>query len=288
MCKWVVLGVLLASTSIAVAEEPAGAAPPSNRPAPPADPAAPPAAPAGGPAAPPTAPTAPAAEAAAPPTAPAPDAVPPPATPADASAASSSQPPPPSAPSAAPAAVPPAYAPLPYAEPIRPPPPIETDRDPSGRPPLSGGRLVGEFAIGSLFAVGGTLGGAYLGYGIETANGCHGEWCGFGGILLGGLAGLTFVTPLGVYLVGNSAGETGSLGATIGCSVLGLLAGGGAAAMIQDEDVAPVLVFAGPVVGSMIGFNLTRRYVEKKPARAWAPVANVSHGTASFGVVGHF
>src|SRR5262245_22088559 len=55
-------------------------------------------------------------------------------------------------------------------------------------PPLSGGRVVGEFLLGGLLSVGGGVGGAYLGFSIETSSGCHSEFCGLGGAVLGGLA----------------------------------------------------------------------------------------------------
>jgi hypothetical protein len=168
------------------------------------------------------------------------------------------------------------------------PPTRETARDDDGPPPLSGGRLLGEAAVGSLFAVGGGIGGAYMGFALETSGDCGGEFCGLGGAILGGVAGLAFVTPIGVYMVGSSGDQTGSLGATIGGSVVGTLVGVAAAAGGEDEDLAVVCLIAGPVLGSMAGFNLTRKYVPGHKAHSWAPVANVSHGKTSFGVVGRF
>jgi hypothetical protein len=154
-------------------------------------------------------------------------------------------------------------------------------------PPLSGGRLLGEAFVGGLFGAGGILGGGYVGYKLETSGGCGGEYCGLGGAVLGGVVGLAFVTPVGVYMIGNTDGQTGSLGATIGGSVIGTLVGIGAAAASQNE-AGVVLLLAGPLVGSMVGFNATRKYVVGHNARKWAPVANVSQGNTSFGVVGRF
>ena len=164
----------------------------------------------------------------------------------------------------------------------------ETAREPDETPPLSGGRLFGELALGSLFSAGGIVGGAYIGYGIETRNGCNGEWCGLGGLVLGGVAGLTFVTPIGVYLVGSSNGQTGSLGATISGSVVGTLLGLAALGVSEGSEAGAVLLLAGPVVGSMIGFNVTRKYDKGHKARNWAPVASASNGNTSLGVVGRF
>jgi hypothetical protein len=158
-------------------------------------------------------------------------------------------------------------------------------------PPLTSGHLAGELLLGGLFAVGGTIGGGFVGFQLETSNGCHSEFCGLGGALLGGAVGLTFVTPVGVYLAGDTDGQTGSLGATIGGSVIGSVLGIAVAAG-AGEDAAVVggtLLIAGPVVGSMIGFNLTRKYdASHKRKRQWAPVASASSGSSSFGVVGTF
>jgi hypothetical protein len=155
-------------------------------------------------------------------------------------------------------------------------------------PPLSGNRVLGEALLGGLFAVGGTVGGAYLGASIELSNGCDGELCGLGGAILGGAAGLAFVTPLGVYLVGSTNGETGSFGATLGGSVLGTLAGIGLAAASQDEGVALVALAIGPVAGSIIGFNLTRKYDRPRPRSQWTPVASATHERTTFGIMGSF
>lgn len=180
----------------------------------------------------------------------------------------------------------PTYPPIMGPSMVQPRPVVEEAVDTA--PPLSGNRVVGEALLGGLFAVGGAVGGAYLGASIELSNGCSGEFCGLGGAVLGGAAGLAFVTPLGVYLAGNTNGETGSFGATLGGSVLGTLAGIGLAAASQDEGVALAALAIGPVAGSMIGFNLTRRYDQPKRRTQWVPVASSTHGTTSLGVLGTF
>jgi hypothetical protein len=200
--------------------------------------------------------------------------------PAQTAEAPAEPPPEPAAPALAP---PSSYQPI--AQPA--PPPVRDSYVSDETPPLSGVRLVGELAVGSLFAVGGGIGGAYLGFGLEISSGCDGEFCGLGGAVLGGVAGLTFVTPIGVYLVGSSEGQTGSFAATLGGSALGTLAGIVAVAA-ADSEAGVAMLFAGPVVGSMIGFNLTRKYVDGHKPRNWVPVANVSHGNTSLGVVGRF
>jgi hypothetical protein len=169
------------------------------------------------------------------------------------------------------------------------PPTRETYNEPEETPPLSGGRLIGEVAIGGLFGAGGIVAGAYIGFGLETQGGCNGEFCGLGGAIVGGAAGLAFVTPLGVYLVGSSDGQTGSLGATIGGSVIGTLVGIAAAAGAnENEGLALTFLAAGPIVGSMIGFNATRKYAPGHKAANWMPVASTSRGNTSLGLVGRF
>jgi hypothetical protein len=180
----------------------------------------------------------------------------------------------------------PTLAPPGMTAPLAEPATLEPARE--GTPPLDGTRVVGELLLGSLFAAGGAIGGAYAGYALETADGCHDEWCGIGGIILGGTIGMTFVAPVGVYLAGSHSGETGSLGATIGGSVVGTLCGIGALALAQNE-AGGVLFFAGPVVGSIVGFNLSRRYERPRTRQArWLPTATANGDRAVVGVVGSF
>jgi hypothetical protein len=166
--------------------------------------------------------------------------------------------------------------------------PVAVEPVDEGTPPLSGTRLVGEALLGGLFAVGGGIGGAYVGYGLETSGGCSGEFCGLGGVIVGGMVGMTFVAPVGVYLAGSHSGETGSLGAAVGGSVIGALCGIAAMAASQSEAGA-VLLVAGPVVGSMIGFNVTRRYDRPRSTQARCiPTAHATSDRAVVGLAGSF
>lgn len=156
-------------------------------------------------------------------------------------------------------------------------------------PPLNGGRLLAEAGLGTAFALGGGLGGAFIGMSLEVSNGCHNEMCGLGGLVIGGAAGLMFATPVGVYLAGSAGDETGSLGATVGGSVIGSLAGAGLAAGIGGDAIVPLLV-AGPVIGSMVGFNLTRDYSasHKRRSHVVVPVASAGGERTTFGLAGSF
>jgi len=58
------------------------------------------------------------------------------------------------------------------------------------------GRAVGSLALRGLTPIAG----AYLGYALETADGCHSEFCGHGGASLGGLAGVVTAEIVDVAL----------------------------------------------------------------------------------------
>jgi hypothetical protein len=156
-------------------------------------------------------------------------------------------------------------------------------------PPLSPARITGEVLVGGLFEVGGGFVGAYIGGHLDSRDDCLLDSCNEEGIALGALVGAAVVTPVGVYLIGNTGGETGSFAATFGGSAVGALVGFGGFALTDRHPVAGVLLIAGPVVGALIGFNTTRRYEHRaRTQRTWAPVASSVHGTTSFGLVGSF
>src|SRR5262245_33834416 len=98
------------------------------------------------------------------------------------------------------------------------------DEHPDEPPPLSAPRIGGEVLVGGLFGFGGALAGAGLGFVAST--GCRGEFCRLGYAALGGYVGYVVAAPLGVYVVGRTNGQTGSVGATLGgsalCAVFGL------------------------------------------------------------------
>jgi hypothetical protein len=156
-------------------------------------------------------------------------------------------------------------------------------------PPLTGGRLLAEAGLGTAFALGGGVGGAFIGASIEVRNGCHQDLCGFAGGLVGGAIGLAVATPVGVYIAGTAGDQTGSLGAAFAGSLAGSVLGIGLAAGLGGDAGVPML-FAGPVIGSMIGFNLTRDYSpsHKKRSRVVVPVASANGERTTFGLAGAF
>src|SRR5262245_7002499 len=101
-------------------------------------------------------------------------------------------------------------------------------------PPLSGGRLAGEALLGCVFAVGGGLAGALAGQTVQHNCGLDSN-CGFGGLVLGGAAGLAFATPIGVYLIGSEGDQTGSFGWTLAGSAIGTVVGVGLFAVVSEQ-----------------------------------------------------
>jgi hypothetical protein len=154
-------------------------------------------------------------------------------------------------------------------------------------PPLSGARVAGELlAGGALGIIVGGIGGAALGARISKS---------FEGGLLSGMAGMTLLAPVGVYLAGNSGDETGSFGAALGGSALGLVAGLGAVALASGgggnagvEVLAGVLFLAAPTIGATIGFNLSRKYKPVARTVSWMPTVNATPEHSLVGISGRF
>ncbi|OYD16275.1 hypothetical protein CH333_03795 [candidate division WOR-3 bacterium JGI_Cruoil_03_44_89] len=130
------------------------------------------------------------------------------------------------------------------------------------KPHLNAGRIAGEILAGALGGAGlglvGLHGNIYTGDEIPSL--------GFMGMVVTASVGYIFGSAIGVYLVGNIGDETGSPGATLGGSSLGLAAG-----MLGYWVIGPVIdgerdfldfaVFLiGSPIGATIGFNMTRRY----------------------------
>lgn len=162
--------------------------------------------------------------------------------------------------------------------------PIDTPAS-DEKPPLSGLRIGGELVVGGLTGAGGVLVGGAAGYALEMSSGCGGEFCGLGGMVIGGWLGMVMTVPVGVYLVGSAGEQTGSLGATYAGSLLGGLVGVGLAALAHDAPVSIPLVVVAPIVGSVLGFNLSRRY---KTAVQITPTVRTSGDQLMAGLGGRF
>ncbi len=127
-----------------------------------------------------------------------------------------------------------------------------------GTPPIDGGRIFGELIVGGLFTIGGAFGGAFLG--VAASGGCdNGDDCITGGIV-GAFLGGTVLAAVGVNFVGDTDDVEGSLGVTIAGSMVASLLSIGLAAKAGDEDTAVLIILAGPTIGAIVGFNMSRQY----------------------------
>jgi hypothetical protein len=152
-------------------------------------------------------------------------------------------------------------------------------------PPLSGGRLGGELLLGAAAGVGGGFLGAVIGVGL-TKDGCKGEdFCGLGGAIVGGYIGAVLAPPMAVYLVGASGDQTGSVGATFGGALLGGAVGLGAGIGIgrANGQLGFAIVMAGPIVGAMVGFNLSRHYKASASPPPVGSLLTVDRGRVALG-----
>lgn len=92
----------------------------------------------------------------------------------------------------------------------------------------------GMVLAGTMGSVVGAYVGGSIGYQLDIAGGCTGDWCGLGGAFLGALAGSSLLAGVGVHAVNDSRGSlaTGVLGAALGAL------GGFSLAAATDEPVS--------------------------------------------------
>jgi hypothetical protein len=168
----------------------------------------------------------------------------------------SALPPPPLVPAAEPSETEPAEAEL---------SPHELETEPPPGSGFSMGRATFEF-------LGGGLGGASVGFvslllGVVVFSPiCDSEGC-IAPILLTGIVGATFGVPLGVYGAGKLLDGKGGYWPAF----LGTLVGGGlgltVALLSQSDDVAAgVAVTAGPVLGAIVGYELSHASAQSPAA----------------------
>jgi hypothetical protein len=177
----------------------------------------------------------------------------------------------------------PATSPVPQPTPVAPPtnvaPTPELPEQPPSRPPpsLDVSRLFIEIVLGSVASLGGILGGGLLGALVcaddDTEFGC------LGSAIVGAYVGGSVMFGVGVYLGGADGEQTGSLGMAVlggllgaAVGILGLVTLGDIHSDAADTAMAVMLV-GGPVVGSLIGFNSTRRWTADTAIRRGTPTS---------------
>lgn len=123
-------------------------------------------------------------------------------------------------------------------------------------PPLDNGRIMREFFAGVTGGILGSIGFAYAGAAVIGPHG--GEDPGLIGAVIGTLFGATVGSSIGVQIAGTAGDETGSYGATLLGSTVGMLT---FLLIHPDPDNAPFWIglYTLPTVGGIIGFNATRK-----------------------------
>jgi hypothetical protein len=145
-------------------------------------------------------------------------------------------------------------------------------------------RPAAEVVVGGLLGTAGLVGGAFGGFALQCTIGCHGDFAGIEGLLLGAALGLATGTAAGVELAGSDHQHTGSFGWTwlgaVGGGAAGLLAAGRA----DNGTQATVIVIGGAALGATIAFELTR--TRRGPSTAVRLVPLISGGGVQLALVG--
>lgn len=124
-----------------------------------------------------------------------------------------------------------------------------------------------QIVIGGALGVGGLFAGGYLGYKLDCASDCRGDFAGFRGLLLGAAIGLTVATTTGVTLMGSDDEHHSAVGVTWIGTIVGGAAGVVAAAKVSDSVAATsVLLASGSALGGTLLFYAAR--TRKRPASA--------------------
>ena len=138
-------------------------------------------------------------------------------------------------------------------------------------PPLSGGRIAAEVALGALGTPIGFIGGGVLTKRVARMAGA-GDDAASRAAYVGAWTGAALATAAGPRLVGAYGSVTGSYWAAVGGAVAG---GVGSFLVVRLNDRAPddepracrarcvassAAVFLLPSIGATVGFNLSRRY----------------------------
>lgn len=153
-------------------------------------------------------------------------------------------------------------------------------------PPLDGARLVGELLLGGLIGFGGVIVGGFAGAGLCDANG--GDDGGDDFACLGSIVITAYLVGavgfgLGVGIAGRAGSQTGSIGAAIGGTLLGGLVSLLSLYSKNDEIIVGAMV-GMPLLGGMIGFNVTRRWRDPSPSFALGSLVRLDRGGVSLGI----
>lgn len=161
-------------------------------------------------------------------------------------------------------------------------------------PPLNPYRIAGEAVSGAIVGTAGACGMIIL-----YVNGANKNiWGGdISTYMISADMGWILGNQLGVYIVGNLGNETGSLprtvlyGTAISLGIQALAFGAGyyytsnVTNGPSDTPIFEIIEITAPIMGAVIGFNLTRKY---KTGKAGGGLINLKDGKLSFSTPGVF
>ena len=139
---------------------------------------------------------------------------------------------------------------------------------------------------GGALGAGGLFAGGYLGYKIECASDCGGEFGGLGGLLLGAGIGLTAASTTGIMLTGIDGEHHSSAGLTWLGTAIGGAVGAVAASKVSNDLAGATFFLAG---GSALGGTLMYYAARSKdrPAPAIRVVPFTDGGSVGVAIVGN-
>jgi hypothetical protein len=146
-------------------------------------------------------------------------------------------------------------------------------------PNINISRISGEFAAGGVFGF--LLSYVFAGIGYKTIGLQDEEDSGMLGAFVGFFAGAAVGSSFGVYIIGNIGNQTGSYGATLLGSTLGI---GISLITLSDPDDSAfwIKLYTLPALGGIMGFNASRRY-KTMPASGSA-IINLKDGRMDLAV----
>lgn len=134
--------------------------------------------------------------------------------------------------------------------------PVENNSNSTIKRPLKFSKICKQIVIGEISG----LGCSFVGMCIFPAFAPHDESMGtLAYVYIGWYAGYMLGNSIGVYIAGNDKYEKGSYFATLGGSILGALIGVSTFFALDNKDIGACLSIISPPIGSILGFNLSRK-----------------------------